>query len=120
MRSLLKTAMAERDRATASLCRSVLGAIDNAEARPVSDLPAAGAVEGSAIGVGAADLARRQLTGAEVHAVFEEEISERRYAAEAVAEVDPDRAAVLRREAELLASVLEGPGAQDSFRVPKV
>lgn len=76
LRAELRQAMRDRDRDTVRVLRSVLGAIDNAESDGVA-APRAGAVEASAIGIGAAEAARRELTDADVRAVVEAELAER-------------------------------------------
>ncbi|KGN31319.1 hypothetical protein N802_04315 [Knoellia sinensis KCTC 19936] len=106
MRTALRTAMKDRDRPATSALRSALGAIDNAEAVPTEpasfaahDAPIAGAV----VGLGATEAARRELTVEDVHSVLRAEIAERR---EVAGEIDaagrPERAADLRREADVL------------------
>jgi len=112
MRTSLKEAMRGRDTLAVSALRSGLSAIDNAEAVPTEptsmgadDSPIAGA----AVGVGATEAARRELTLDDVHALLRGEVDERR---EAAVEIEGaghlDRAAGLRREADVLEAVLRG------------
>ena len=84
LRTELRQAMRDRDRDTVRVLRSVLGAIDNAEYDDVA-APRAGAVEASAISVGAAEAASRALTDADVRAVVEAERVER---ADSIAEFE--------------------------------
>jgi uncharacterized protein YqeY len=86
MRAALTVAIKGRDRVAASVLRATLGAIENAEAveRPESG---SGGVEGGqreslaieaiAVGVGAAEVDRRVLTEADVHAIVRAEVAER-------------------------------------------
>ena len=112
MRTSLKEAMRGRDTLAVSALRSGLSAIDNAEAVPTEptsmgtdDSPIAGA----AVGVGATEAARRELTLDDVRALLRAEVDERRGAAiEIEGAGHPDRAAGLRREADVLEAVLRG------------
>ncbi|MCE1180077.1 MAG: hypothetical protein LWW86_13790 [Micrococcales bacterium] len=106
LRAAMARAMKERDREALAACRTALAAIDNAEAAPVETLPPAGAVEGSAIGVGAADRARRELSDEEMRAVVQGEIDERRAAIETLRAEHADRARVLEGEALVLEGLL--------------
>ncbi|WP_426241610.1 hypothetical protein [Nocardioides sp. LHG3406-4] len=107
LRAALTAAMKSRDRAAVSVYRSALAAIDNAGAQPVTDMPAAGAVEGARLGVGAADAARRELTEVQVRDIVVAEVAERRAASEEYAAAHTERAAALRQEAEILQAVLD-------------
>ena len=106
LRTALTAAMRSRDRVAVSVYRSTLAAIDNAGAQPVTDMPAAGAMEEAPVGVGAADAARRLLTEDEVRGIVSAEIEERRAAAEEYDAAHAERAAALRQEAGLLEAVL--------------
>lgn len=110
MRDALKDAMKGRDRLAVSALRSALAALDNAEAVHAEhavctdgDSPIAGA----AVGLGATEAARRELTPEDERLLVRAEVTERR---EAAAEVEaagrPDRATDLHREADVLESVL--------------
>ncbi len=107
LRTALTAAMRSRDRAAVSAYRSTLAAIDNAGAQPVTDLPAAGAMEEAPVGAGAADAARRQLTEGDVRGIVAAEIEERRAAAVEYDMAHGERAAVLRQEADLLEALLD-------------
>ncbi len=83
LRSRLTVAMRERDREATAVLRSAVAAIENAEAVPVVDLPTSttsasttsAEVAGSALGVGAAEAARRDLDAAAERAVVLAEVA---------------------------------------------
>ncbi|MFC4126567.1 hypothetical protein [Nocardia rhizosphaerae] len=106
LRAALKPALKSRDRSAVSALRTVLGAIDNAEAVDASDTRA-GALEDSALGLGAAEVSRRDLTEDDILAIVRREIDERHTAA---AEYDrlgaTDRRDRLIAEAAALSAVL--------------
>ncbi|WP_309234474.1 hypothetical protein [Nocardia sp. XZ_19_385] len=106
LRSALTVAIKARDRTSVAALRSALGAIDNAEAVDISEARA-GAIEGSPVGLGAAEVARRDLTESGIAAIVRAEIDERRSAA---AEYDSrgrsEHAGRLRAEADALAALL--------------
>ncbi len=106
LRTELTRAMRARDRAAVSVCRTTLAALDNAEAVPIDVVPPAGAVEASAIGLGAAEAERAALTPAQERALVAAEIAERESAARGLATSYPQRAEALAREAELLRGFL--------------
>ncbi|MBD0324450.1 MAG: hypothetical protein ICV72_13845, partial [Aldersonia sp.] len=58
LRVALRSAMKERDRVAVAALRSTLGVIDDAEAVDIGGGPTAGAIEESAVGLGAAEVAR--------------------------------------------------------------
>jgi uncharacterized protein len=87
LRRALTAALKERDSlAVAALRRSVLAAIDNAEAVDAGQAPPSGVsharVAATVSGLGAGDLVRRSLTDAELEAVVRGEATERGIAAE--------------------------------------
>jgi uncharacterized protein YqeY len=108
LRAALRAAMKAKDTAAMSALRSVLAAIANAEAvspvPPDGRLPQGDAhVAGSVAGVGAAETARRILTPGEVATIIAAETADRRAAAVGYEDSgNPDRAARLRREAEVI------------------
>ena len=106
LRAELTAAMKRRDRVAMGACRSALGAIDNAESEGVA-APRAGAIETSAVGIGAAEAARRVLTEPDLRAVVAAEVAERRSAAAELPASVADRAAELRAEAAVLEHLLE-------------
>jgi len=109
MRTALKSAMKERDKLSVSALRSGLSAIDNAEAiatEPPSTSDGDSPIAGAAIGLGVTEAERRELTVDDVRALLRTEVEERREAAEEIEGAGhPDRAADLRREADVLESV---------------
>jgi uncharacterized protein len=110
LRSGLHAALKAGDRSAATVLRSVLADIDNAGAvaapegrAEVSSPHVAGAVAG----LGAAEAARRHLDGSAVAVVVRADIEARRESADACdAAGQSERAAVLRAEADTLASYL--------------
>ncbi|HEY6745351.1 MAG TPA: hypothetical protein VI357_06485 [Mycobacteriales bacterium] len=106
LRAGLRAAMRERDPVATAALRSVLGALGNATAVPSPPSTATGDQHfaGSAVGLGAAEAARRVLTPEEEAAVVRAEIAERLAAA---AEYGSGPAADrLRAEAAVLSSYL--------------
>ena len=97
----LHTAMRARDRQAVSLYRSTLAAIENAEAVPLDDDMRASAVEQAPLGVGAADVERRELSDDEVEAVVRREAEERRIASRVTGMPESTRVK-LAREADHL------------------
>lgn len=85
-RTWLREAVRSRDAVTVSALRSLLGAIGNAEAVavPVDTALASTSehVAGAALGVGAAEAERRQLSDDDVAEIVRAEIAERRSAME--------------------------------------
>jgi hypothetical protein len=125
MRAALKDAMRSRDRLAVSALRSGLSALDNAEAVPTERSGHSGhsgnsvrvdgdsPIAGAAVGLGATETARRELTAEDERALVVAEVAERR---EAAAEVEAaghqDRAAELQHEADVLeAALAESAGA---------
>jgi uncharacterized protein len=108
LRTALPAAMKARDRTAVSVLRSTLSAIDNAEA---VDRPAGAdrglAIEQSAVGVGAMEVARRDLSEDDVGRIVRAEIAERESAAEGYERSGrADRAEQLRAEATVLANLM--------------
>lgn len=96
--------MKARDRRAAAALRSALAAIDNAESVDIVDLKA-GAIESSAVGLGAAEVARRHLTESDIERIVRAEIDERHAAAAQYERVGhADRATDLLAEADALAT----------------
>jgi uncharacterized protein YqeY len=117
LRSALTQALKARDTEAASALRTALAAVANAEAVDVAGdqqlASTAGSehVAGAALGVGAAEAARRELSTGQVRAIVEGEVRERLEAAReseaAGAAAYADR---LRREAAALTGVLDATG----------
>lgn len=101
--------MKVRDAVAMEALRSMIGAIDNAEAADDDDGPAAedGVIAGGVAGLGAGEVARRVLSPADLVAVLRTEATERRTAADeyrAVGQVDA--ASALEAEAAVIEGVL--------------
>jgi uncharacterized protein YqeY len=115
LRTALSAALKERDAVRVSVLRTTLAALDNAEAVPVPE-PAgeSRSPEVSPVGVGARDVARRDLSDEEVERLVRAEISERRHAAEVYEQAgEHDHALRLRQEAGTLAAVAGLSGDAD-------
>jgi len=110
LRRDLASAMKARDADAVSALRTVIAAIDNAEAVPVPDESPAttsGHVAGARAGLGAAEAARRDLTGSQQQAILSDQITG--YTTEAdryEALGHPDAARRLRDQARLLTGYL--------------
>ncbi len=112
LQAALTTAMRARDRPAVAALRSLLAAIANAEAVEVVEVrrdaqpggtPTSGPIAGAVTGLGAGDVARRELTPDDLRAVVRAEVDERVVAAEQLASGGAaDRAAQLRAEVEAL------------------
>ncbi|MCV7209445.1 GatB/YqeY domain-containing protein [Mycolicibacterium canariasense] len=112
LRSALLQARKQRDTVRVAALRSALGAIDNAETPDMAETHTRidGPIAHSVAGLGAAEVARRALTEAEVLALLHAEIDERISAAtQFSAGGHGDRAARLRAEAAVLDGFLTGP-----------
>jgi uncharacterized protein len=112
----LTAAMKERDAVAVGALRSVLAAIDNAEAVDRGQAPPSGVsharLAATVRGLGAGDVARRSLTDAELEAVVRGEVTERGIAAEESERAGQrERAEQLRREARLINDCLSRPDA---------
>ncbi|GAA1522047.1 hypothetical protein [Nocardioides humi] len=111
LRADLSAALRSRDLPRTKVLRTVLSVIANAEAVPLAEDPGAGPagegpIAGAAVGLGAAEAARRELTDAEVRDLVVGERDELLAAAAQVGDHAPDRADELRAAAALLASYL--------------
>ena len=108
LRSALSAAMKSRDRAAMSALRATLAAIDNAEAvAPAGGEVRGQAIEQVAIGAGATEVARRELTDIEVEEIVRAELAERETAADDYHRAGrTERAEQLRSEARALAAHL--------------
>ena len=108
LRTALTAALKNRDRGQASTIRAILAAIDNAEAVEAGATVRAGAVEASPVGAGAAEVARRELSEADVVRIVRREIEEQHRAAGVFEKSGrADRAAELRGAAEMISRFLE-------------
>ena len=113
LRAELTAAMKSRDRVAAGALRSVLGALDNAEAveaPPTTTVATSEYVAAAAVGLGAAEADRRTLTAAEIRTIVEREIADRRGAIPEFVgggERADQRADQLRHEIDVLAPLLD-------------
>ncbi|BBY48593.1 hypothetical protein MARA_20610 [Mycolicibacterium arabiense] len=119
LRAQLLTARKQRDQTRVSALRCALSAIDNAET-PDAETPDAqipretapvvtpdGAIAGAGSGLGSTEVARRQLTDAQIRALLRAEVDERLRAAEQLEDNGAEeRAAAVRSEADVLTAVL--------------
>lgn len=110
LRSALTVAMKARDTDAVAALRGAIAAIDNAEAVEPPDAAnaaSASAIAGAAAGVGSTEVARRDLSSAEVRSLVLAQIADRDAAAEwARAHGYPERADRLDREATALRAVV--------------
>jgi uncharacterized protein YqeY len=114
MRADLTTAMKARDKDAVAALRTALAAFDNAEAVALPSRAAAPPasseyVAGTSVGLGSAEVARRELTLDDLHTVLRAQIDERLAEADTyAAHGRPDAADRLRREADVLRTYLAG------------
>lgn len=107
LREALLTARKDRDAVRVSALRSALSAIDNAEAVEARvEAPSSATIAGGVVGLGAAEVARRELSDAHIRELMRAEIDERSTAANAVEASHTERAADLRAEAAVLRDLL--------------
>jgi uncharacterized protein len=118
LRTALLAARKDRDTARVSALRSALSAIDNAGAVPTAtlgsatpvdvnpDAPQSGTIAGGVVGLGAAEVARRELSDEQIRELVQGEIDERLDAASAIDTTHSERAASLRAEAAVLTELL--------------
>lgn len=105
MRADLRAAMKEGRGADARLIRSLIAAIDNAEAPPARS--GSGAAEQHLFLSGSAEVERLSLDADRVRAILLAEIEEREQAAAGMDRLNrPDRADAIRTEARLAATYL--------------
>jgi uncharacterized protein YqeY len=108
LREALLSARKDRDATLVSALRSALSAIDNAETPDGArvDASASGTIAGGVVGLGAAEVARRELSDAQIRALMQGEIDERLAAAREIDRTHTQRAATLRAEAAVLSDLL--------------
>jgi uncharacterized protein YqeY len=109
LRTSLLTARKDRDTTRVAALRSALSAIDNAETPDGVgvDASASGAIANAVVGLGAAEVARRELSDAQIRELVRAEIDERLTAArDFTAGGHTERAAKLHAEAEVLSGLL--------------
>lgn len=100
--------MRERNRDHVAAYRVALAAIDNAGAVPTTGEHRATAIEVSAVGVGAAEATRLELSDSDLHDVVRLEVDDLLRAADHLDPLDPDEADVKRSQAAALDRVLQG------------
>ncbi|WP_246258159.1 hypothetical protein [Amycolatopsis anabasis] len=111
MRAALPEAMRARDRVAVKALRTALAALDNAEAVPMPE-SRGGAIEHSPVGVGAAEVARRELSETSIAEIVRAEATERlETAATLTGTAHAERAEQLRAEAAVLLRLLDEPPA---------
>jgi uncharacterized protein len=110
LRDALLTARKDRDTARVSALRSALSAIDNTETPDgvQFDAPSSGKIAGGVVGLGAAEVARRQLSDTQIRGLLRAEVDERLAAAEEFTTGgNAERASLLRTEAAVLTDLLD-------------
>ena len=108
LREAMREAMRTRQAHAVTVLRETLAALDNAEAADPSAAPPVqhGVIAGGVPGLGAGEVPRRSLGAAEVAAIIERVIRERRDAADAYAKLGRDgEASTLRLQADVLAAL---------------
>jgi uncharacterized protein YqeY len=109
LRDALLAARKNRDSTRVSVLRSALSAIDDAETPDDArvDAPSSGTIAGGVVGLGAAEVARRDLSDVQIRELVHAEIDERLTAArDFTAAGHTERAATLRAEAAVLSGLL--------------
>lgn len=108
LRDALLVARKDRDAARVSALRSALSAIDNAEIPDDArvDAPSSATIAGGVVGLGAAEVARRELSDAQIRSLVQGEVDERLAAAKQIGATHTARAATLRTEAAVLSDML--------------
>lgn len=119
-RRALVRARRDGDEVTASAARSLIAALQHAEAVPsTAPPPTDGPIAGAARGLGAGDVARRSLDAERIRAVVDRELAERRDGADELeAWGRHDAARRLRAEAAVIRA-LGGSGAPDAAGRPQ-
>ena len=109
LRDALLAARKERDTTRVAALRSALSAIDNAETPDGAevDAPASAEIAGAVVGLGASEIARRELSDAQIRDLLRVEVEERLAAARQVrVGGHTERAAMLRAEAKVITGLL--------------
>ena len=115
LRARLREAMRARDASAVAVLRETLAAIDDAEARDAADAPIApvahaGGIAGGVRGLGAGDVARRELSAGDVARLIEREVEHRLHAAASFRAVGRvPEAEVQDQQAALLAALAREP-----------
>jgi uncharacterized protein len=108
LRDALLAARKNRDSTRVSALRSALSAIDNAETPDGARVNAqlSETIAGGVVGLGAAEVVRRELSDGQIRSQLQGEIDERLAAAEQIEASHTERAATLRTEAAVLSDLL--------------
>ena len=109
LRDALIAARKDRDATRVSALRSALSAIDNAQTPDDAgvDAPLSATIAGGVVGLGTAEVARRELSDAQLRYLLQGEIDERLTVARDFTAVGhTERAATLRTEAAVLTGLL--------------
>jgi uncharacterized protein len=109
LRTALLAARKDRDTARISALRTALGAIDNAETPDgvQVDASASGTIAGAVVGLGTAEVARRELSDEQIRGLLRAEVDERLGAADEFTAGDhAERATRMRTEAAVLTDLL--------------
>jgi len=109
LRGALREAMRTKQATSLSVIRETLAAIDNAEAPDLGQAPTAqsNVIAGATSGLGAGDIARRQLGPEEVTSIVTREMQERSDAAATYASLGrASEAVVLDSQADVLHALL--------------
>jgi hypothetical protein len=111
LRDALLAAVKARDKIATAALRPMLGLLDNAGAADVADAPAMepGRIAGGVHGLGAGEVARRELSEPELVAIVRSELDRwEALAAESERAGQADHAAQLRAEAAVVHALLDG------------
>jgi uncharacterized protein YqeY len=108
LRDALMAARKDRDAIRVAALRSGLSAIDNAETPDNArvEAPSSGAIANAVVGLGAAEVARRELSDDEIRSLLQAEVDERLAAATQIDGSHAERANVLGAEAAVLTELL--------------
>ncbi len=123
LRTTLTEAMKARDAVAVRVLRTTIGAVENAEAVPPAAFPSAtsseGPIAGAAVGVGATEAARREMSVDDVLEIIGHEMKERLVAADQYeAGGHEERTHTLRAEAAVLAAFLTDQRRRRFLRAP--
>jgi len=108
LRDALMAARKDRDAIRVAALRSALSAIDNAETPEGTQLAAqsSGTIANAVIGLGSAEVARRELSDDEIRDLMRAEIDERMTVVAAIETTHTERADNLRAEAAVITGLL--------------
>lgn len=110
LRRELDTALKARDRTAISALRAALGALDNAEAADPAAAPPmeSGVIAGGVAGLGAGEVARRELSDAEQRDLLRAEVTKWRAVAEQFERAGrPDDAQQQHAQADVVSRLLD-------------